>query len=154
MNTSNTSYDRLLPFTRLVLIVSAVVQFVFGIVGLVFIDLWNGLFWTAPLPTWPAEAMDFASLNYIATGIAALYALRRGTWESARTYFAFSFPYIVMSVLAALATAANPGVPMVMWLYVLLSILYLPAVIYVWRSQSRREASAEVNDVLARTRRA
>ena len=129
--------DALLPFTRLVLVVSAVVQLVFGVVGLFFVPLWNSVFWTAPLPTWPDAAMHFASLNYLATAVAALYALQRGTWESARTYFAFSFPYIVLSVIIALITAANPGVPMIMWLYVLLSILYLPAVIYVWRSQSR-----------------
>lgn len=129
--------DRLLNFTRLVLIVSAVVQFIFGIVGLVFIDLWNGIFWTAPLPNWPAEAMDFASLNYLATGIAAVAALAYDRWSGARIYFAFSFPYIIMSVLAALATATGTGVPTIMWLYVLLSVLYLPAVVYVWRSQSQ-----------------
>jgi len=81
--------------------------------------------------------MHFASLNYLATAIAAIYALQRGTWESARTYFAFSFPYITFSVIIALITAANPGVPLIMWLYVLLSVLYLPAVIYAWRGQSR-----------------
>jgi hypothetical protein len=127
----------LLPFTRLVLWVSAVVQVVFGLVGLFFINLWNALFWTAPLPPWPAETMRFASLTYFATAIAALYALRRGTWEAAQVYFAFSFPYIVMSVAAALWSAVDPGVPMIMWLYIFLSILYLPSIAFAWRGQSR-----------------
>ncbi|MBX3081999.1 MAG: hypothetical protein KF716_10235 [Anaerolineae bacterium] len=127
----------LLPFTRLVLIVSAVVQLIFGAVGLFLVPLWNSFFWTSPLPAWPDAAMHFASLNYLATAIAALYALQRGTWESARTYFAFSFPYIILSVIIALITAADPGVPTIMWLYVLLSVLYLPAVAYAWRSQAR-----------------
>jgi hypothetical protein len=131
------SRSTLLPFTKLVLIVSALVQFIFGAVLLFLPDLWNSVFWTAPLPNWPDAAGDFASLTYIATAVAAVYALTRGTWESARTYFAFSFPYIIMSVLAALATAANPGVPAIMWLYVLLSVIYLPAVIFVWVQQSR-----------------
>lgn len=141
--TTTLSTTSLLPFTRLVLVVSAVVQLVFGLVGLLFTNqLWNTVFWTAPLPTWPVEAMRFASLTYLATAIAALYALYQGSWDGARVYFAFSFPYIVFSVLAALVTAISPGVPLIMWLYVLLSILYLPAVAYVWYQQSRQARTA------------
>lgn len=130
--------EALLPFTRLVLAVSAVVQLVFGVVGLFFTDLWNSLFWTAPLAPWPKEVANFAFLNYLATAIAAAYALYQGKWTGARVYFAFAFPYIVMSLAIALLTAANPGVPAIMWVYVLLSVLYLPAVAYAWVSQSRR----------------
>ncbi|MEA2576191.1 MAG: hypothetical protein QOH93_3489, partial [Chloroflexia bacterium] len=114
--------DSLLPFTRLVLAVSAVVQLVFGVVGLVFTDLWNSFFWTAPLAPWPKEVAGFAFLNYLATAIAAGYALYQGKWSGAKVYFAFSFPYIIMSVIAAVVTAISPGVPLVMWLYVLLSV--------------------------------
>jgi hypothetical protein len=42
-----------------------------------------------------------------------------------------------MSVLAVLATAAASGVPLVLWLYVVLSALYLPAVAFAWLQQSR-----------------
>ena len=132
------SEGALLPFTRLVLAVSAVVQIVFGVVGLLFTDLWNSFFWTAPLAPWPKEVATFAFLNYIATAIAAAYALYQGRWSGAKVYLAFSFPYIVMSVIAVLVTAASPGVPAILWLYVLLSVLYLPAVAYAWVSQSRR----------------
>lgn len=136
--TSTVVEDSLLPFTKLVLAVSAVVQLVFGVVGLLFTDLWNSFFWTAPLPPWPKEVANFAFLNYIATAIAAGYALYQGRWSGAKVYLAFSFPYIVMSVIATLLAAANPGVPLIMWLYVLLSVIYLPAVAYAWISQSRR----------------
>jgi hypothetical protein len=128
----------LLPFTRLVLLVSAVVQLVFGVVGLLFTDLWNSFFWTAPLAPWPKEVANFAFLNYIATAIAAAYALYQGKWSGAKVYLAFSFPYIVMSVIAVLVTAASPGVPLILWLYVLLSVIYLPAVAYAWVSQLRK----------------
>ena len=74
----------------------------------------------------------------IATAIAAAYALYQGRWSGARVYFAFSFPYIVLSVIVTLITAANPGVPAILWLYVLLSVIYLPAVAYAWMQQSRR----------------
>jgi hypothetical protein len=130
----------LLPFTRLVLAVSAVVQAVFGVVGLFFTDLWNDVFWTDPLPPWPTEVARFAFLNYLATAMAAAYALRRANWEAARVYFAFSFPYIVLSVAAAVGTAIDPGVPAIRWLYVALSAMYLPAVAYAWVRETRRGA--------------
>ena len=137
METRTSNTEALLPFTRLVLGVSAVVQLIFGVVGLFLTGLWNALFWTAPLAPWPVEVARFAFLNYLATAIAAAYALYQGKWSGARVFFAFSFPYIVMSVLAALITAANPGVPLIMWLYVFLSVLYLPAVAFAWLRQSR-----------------
>jgi hypothetical protein len=128
--------EELLPFTKLVLGISAAVQLVFGIVGLFFLDLWNDFFWTDPLPPWPHEVAHFAFLNYIATGIAALFALRQGKWSGAKVYFAFSIPYIVLSVVVAILTAIDPGVPTIMWGYVALSVIYLPAVVYAWRKQS------------------
>ena len=132
-----------LLFTRLVLVVSAVVQVVFGLVGLFFTtQLWNTVFWTAPLSTWLVEAMCFGSLTSVSTAIAALYALYQGSWDGARVSFAFSFPYIVFSVLAALVTAIQPGAPLIMWLYVLLSILYLPAVACAWYQQARQASVA------------
>ncbi len=137
MTTDVSTPDSLLPFTKLVLGVSAVVQLIFGVVGLFLTDLWNGLFWTAPLAPWPYEVARFAFINYLATAIAAAYALYQRRWIGARVYFAFSFPYIVMSVIVALITAVKPGVPAIMWLYVFLSVLYLPAVAYAWIRQSR-----------------
>jgi hypothetical protein len=128
--------EELLPFTKLVLGISAAVQLLFGIVGLFFLDLWNDVFWTDPLPAWPHEVAHFAFLNYIATGIAAIFALRQGRWSGAKVYFAFSFPYIVLSVGAVILTAIDPGVPAIMWAYVGLSVIYLPAVVYAWRKQS------------------
>jgi hypothetical protein len=134
----NTKDNDLLPFTRLVLVVSAAVQLIFGLAHLLFTNLlWNGFFWTAPLPAWPVEAARFSAMNYLATAIAALYALNQGKWSGAKVYFAYSFPYVVLSVIAALVTAANPGVPAIMWLYVLLSAIYLPVVAYTWLRQER-----------------
>ena len=135
---SSTSTDEgLLPFTKLVLGVSAAVQLLFGVVGLFALDLWNDVFWSDPLPPWPDEVARFAFLNYLATGIAAVYALRQGRWSGARVYFAFSYTYIVMSLVVAILTAIDPGVPPIMWGYVALSVIYLPAVAYAWVKQSR-----------------
>src|SRR5437762_12426617 len=74
-------YDSLLSFTRLVLVVSAVVQLLFGVIGEFFIGLLNGVFWTAPLAPWPPEVAHYAFINYLAGAIAAVYALYQGTWR-------------------------------------------------------------------------
>jgi hypothetical protein len=131
----------LMPFTKLVLAVSGIVQLLFAVVGLFLPELWNSVFWTTPLPSWAPENIRFAALNYVGAGIAALFALRQGTWATASTYFAFAAPYIILSVILALISSINPGVPPIMWLYVLLSIIYLPCVVYVWISQTRRNSS-------------
>jgi hypothetical protein len=129
--------DSLLPFTRLVLVVSAVVQLLFGVIGEFFIGLLNGVLWTAPLAPWPPEVAHYAFINYLAGAIAAVYALYQGTWRGARVYFAFSFSYIALGLVVNLITAVQPGVPPIMWAYVLLSVLYLPAVAVAWNRQAR-----------------
>ena len=137
------SQNSLLPFTRLVLIVSAVVQLVFGIIGEFSISLLNGLVWTAPLPPWPPEVAHYAFINYLGGAVAAAYALYQGSWPGARVYFAYSFSYIVLSVFVTiLAAATPPGIPLIMWLYVFLSVLYLPAVVWAWRQESARTSAA------------
>ena len=130
--------EALLPFTRLVLIVSAIVQLVFGVIGEFAIDLWNGLLWTAPLAPWPPEVAHFAFLNYLGGAVAAAYALYQNSWPGARVYFAYSFSYIVLSLAVSIITAITTGVPLIIWLYVLLSVLYLPAVAWAWRQESAR----------------
>ena len=132
------SQGSLLPFTKLVLIVSAVVQLLFGIIGEFSIGLWNGLLWTAPLPPWPPEVAHFAFLNYLGGAVAAAYAVYQDSWPGARVYFAYSFSYIVMSLVVSIITAITTGVPLIIWLYVLLSVFYIPAVVWAWRQESAR----------------
>jgi hypothetical protein len=142
MQWNATPSTSLLPFTRLVLVVSAVVQLVFGLVGLLFTNhLWHTVFWTAPLPAWPVEATRFASLTSLTTAVAALCALKLGSWDGARVSR-------VLLHLHRLFTArrAGDGHPaegeLIMWLYVLLLILYLPAVAFAWFRQSQQSPHA------------
>jgi hypothetical protein len=135
---SDSTHDTLLPFTRLVLLISGVVQIVFGIVGLFFIDLGNSLLWSPPLPAWPELLSRFNGISYLSTAAAALFALAQGKWSGARVYFAYSFPYILAGLVLIFITVATTGIPLIMWLYVLLSLIYLPMVAYAWISQSRR----------------
>ncbi len=110
-------------------------------------ELWNGFFWPDPLPPFSELGLQLGGAAYLATAIAAIYALKVGTWESARVYLAYSFPYIVMAVVVTLITIAEHGGAPIGWLYLLLSAFYLPIVAYTWRRESRaasRAASPEV----------
>ena len=139
METHVSSNDTLLPITRLLLGVSAAVQFLFAAISLLFPpDLWQSILWPPPLPPWPDVVREFSAISYLATAIAAAYALYQGTWGGGRVYFAFSFPYNAMAIIVALITAVRLGVPPIMWLYVLLAVLYLPVVAVVWALQARR----------------
>lgn len=135
MMQATSARETLLPFTRLVLAVSAVTQIVFAVLGLFLLNLWNGLVWTTPLPPYPVEIARFDFLNYVATGAAAAFALYQGRWGGARVYFAFAFIYNLLSILIVILTAINPGVPAILWLLVVLGVIYLPVVAYVWRQQ-------------------
>ena len=137
MQTPQVSQDALLPFTRLVLGVSALVQLIFGLLGLFLTNLWNSLIWTSPLPPWPSEAAHFAFINYLATAAAAAFALYQGRWSGARVYLVFAFSYNLLSLLVVFLTAANPGVPAIMWLLVALGLIYLPAVAVAWQRQAQ-----------------
>jgi len=121
----------------LVLAVSAIVQFIFGAVCLFLPDLWHSLLWPPPLPQIPDVVREFAAINYLGTTIAAAYALYQGTGDGARVYFAFSLAYNAMAIIVALIAASTNGIPLIMWLYVLLAVLYLPAVAFAWVQQSR-----------------
>jgi Na+-driven multidrug efflux pump len=140
---SPNTYGDLLPFPRLVLVVSAVVQFIFGAVCLFLPGLWHGFFWPPPLHQIPDVAREYAAINYLGTTIAAIYALYQGTGDGAHVYFAFSFPYNAMAIIVALTAAFSTGIPLIMWLYVLLAVLYLPAVALAWVRQSRGRRSRE-----------
>jgi hypothetical protein len=66
----------------------------------------------------------------------------QNTCVAARTYLAITGPYIAMNiVLTLIAAVSPPGVPPVMWAYLVVALLYLPMVVWVWlreRAQSQR----------------
>jgi hypothetical protein len=139
MQWNATPSTSLFPFTRVGLVVSAVVPLVFGLVGLLFTNhLWHTVFWTAPLPAWPVEATSFTSLT---TAIAALCALNLGSWDGARVSRVLLLLH--RHLTARRAGDGHPaGVALIMWLYLLLLILYLPAVVFVWFRQSQQSPHA------------
>ena len=134
MNTSP-----LLPLTKLVLVVSAVVQAVMALAGFAAPDFTGTVLSPAPQP--PTIAIYYVAGFYLAGAVGAFYALRQNVWIAARTYLASAFVLIAaFLVITVIGLLIPPGVQPVSWLYVLLSVLYLPVVAWVWRQESARTA--------------
>ena len=131
----------LLPLTKLTLAVSALVQFVFGAADLFAKPLVDAFLWPPPLEAWPTLALQYNGALYLASALGAAYALSQDHWYAARTYLAIAGPYNALSiVLALLAAATPPGIPPIMWLYVVLALVYVPVVAWVWSRESARAA--------------
>lgn len=133
MNTS------LLPWTKIVLVVSAVVQLVFGLLAVLSPSLMNSVFLPPPLEPSGVLVYHYFGGLYLANSLGAMFALYQNNWIAARTYLAISGPFIALSVIFTLLAAVTlPGVPSIVWLYVFLSIIYLPSVLRAWQQESRR----------------
>jgi low temperature requirement protein LtrA len=129
----------LLPWTKIVLVVSTIVQLVFGLLAVFAPALMNAVFLPPPLEPSGVLVYHYFGGLYLANSLGAAYALYQNNWIAARTYLAISGPFIALSVLFTLLAAVTPpGVPVMVWLYVLLSILYLPALVWAWREESAR----------------
>jgi len=129
----------LLGLTKLVLVVSAVVQAVMALAGFVAPGFTGAFLSPAPQP--PTVAIYYVAGFYLAGAVCALYALRQDLWVAARTYLASAFVLIAAFLIITLVgLLIPPGLQPVSWLYVFLSVLYLPIVAWVWRQESARAA--------------
>lgn len=126
-------------FTKLVLAVSAIVQAIMGVAGLLLPDLTRSLL----SPTQGASPIDIRYIGafYAAGAVAAGYALLQNHWIAARTYLASAFVLILLFVLVTLlGLLTPPGLKPIAWAYVFLSVLYLPAVAWTMWKESKAHA--------------
>ncbi len=131
------SDGHLLPFTRLVLAVSAIVQILFGLLAIFALDFVRSSLTPVADPTnCPALTVWYFGVMYVASGFTAAYAVIKNRWPEARTYLAFAGTYVLLSLVLTLYAAATVGVTVISWLYVALSVIYLPIVLWTWRRES------------------
>jgi hypothetical protein len=127
----------LMPFTKLVLAVSAIVQTVFGLEGVFIPSLVSTLTWPPPFDPIPSLWLRYDGVMFLAMALGAAYALRENNWLTARTYLVMAGAMVFMQIiLTAVAAFTPPGAPPIAWLYLLLAVIYVPVVLYVWRKES------------------
>ncbi|SRR6266849_2360794 len=129
----------LLPWTKLVLAVSAIVQCVFGLIGLLAPQVMHELLWPPPFQPVPVLWIRFDAVLYLAMSLGAVYALRQNNWVAVRAYLVIAGLYIAMGlILNIVAVLVPPGAPPIVWLYLALSVVYLPLVVLVWGQEAAR----------------
>lgn len=137
MKTSN-----LLPLTRLVLLVSALVQGIMALAGFFAPDFTRAVL--SPSTLSPNIAIQYVAGFYFAGAVGAAYALRQNTWVAARTYLLSALALIgIFTLVTVVGLLTPPGLQPISWLYVLLSALYLPIGAWVWRQEAARLAADE-----------
>ena len=54
-------------------------------------------------------------------------------------YLAINGPFVALSILVTvLAALTPPGIPLILYIYILLALLYTPQVVWVWYQESAR----------------
>lgn len=129
----------LLPLTKLALGVTAIVQIVMALAGFVVPELTRQLL--SPSQQTSVIAIQYVAAFYLAGAVAALYALRLDNWIAARTYLLNAALFVALAIVVTLINTSG-GLQPIAWLYILLSVIYLPIVAYVWMQESKRHATA------------
>jgi membrane-associated HD superfamily phosphohydrolase len=127
----------LLPFTKLTLIVTAIVQLVMAVAGFLAPALAASLL--APGGGWTQMATQYIAGFYLAGAVTSLYALRQDNWIAARTYLLNAGIFVALAVVVTLINAGE-GLQIIAYPYLVLSVIYIPVIGYVWRQESKRNA--------------
>ncbi|HZQ09273.1 MAG TPA: hypothetical protein VFD70_22035 [Anaerolineae bacterium] len=125
----------LLPLTKLVLIVTAVVQLVMAVAAFFLPGLTLALL--SPAKDAPLIAVQYVGAFYLAGAIASAYAFRQDNWIAARTYLLNAVIFVGLAIVVTLINLPG-GVQPISYAYLLLSVIYVPLVIWVWRQESAR----------------
>lgn len=126
----------LLPITRLAVIVSGVVPAVFALVMILAPNLLNSLFWPPPFEPLGQAIRLYSAASYLAYTAGMIYTLGRNDWRVAQGFLWVAGVYNALSVVVSLVLAVTaPGIPAIVWLYILLAIIYLVLLALAWRQQ-------------------
>ena len=129
----------LLTLTKLMLGVTAVVQLLMALAAFLAPDLTRNLL--SPSQQSPAIAIQYVGAFYLAGAVAAAYAFRQDNWFAARTYLLNAGLFVALAIIVTLINTSG-GIQPISWLYILLSVIYVPLVGWVWLQESKRNASA------------
>ena len=85
----------------------------------------------------PLPVLRFTGASYLGFTAGMAYVLYKNDWRAATAYLVTAGTYNALSVLVALWTALTPpGVPLIMWLYIVLALIYLGVLVLAWRQQA------------------
>ncbi len=127
----------LLPLTKFALALTAIVPTVFALTGLLAPGLINTLLWPPPLEGPPLTWIRYTSAIYLALATGAAYAFRQDNWSAARIALIVGAVYNALDVLFTIpVVTGTPRVPLIVWLFVVLGVIYVAVVVAAWRQES------------------
>lgn len=129
----------LLPLTKLILGVSALVQLIMAAASFLLPDLTRALL--SPSPTAPTIAIQYVGGFYLAGAAAAAYAFQQDNWIAARTYLLNAGLFVLLAIVVTLINVTS-GIQPISYAYLVPSVIYIPLILYVWRQESARNAGA------------
>lgn len=127
----------LAPFTKLVLGVTAAVQFIMALAGFLAPDLTRALL--SPSTNTSQIAIQYVAAFYLAGAAAALFALYQNDWIAARTYLLNAVIFVALAIVVTVLNLGS-GLSVISYAYLALSIIYVPVIAYVWMHESKRHA--------------
>jgi magnesium-transporting ATPase (P-type) len=129
--------NSLLPLTRLIVLASGGVSAIFALIQIFAPGLQNSLIFPPPFEPQGRAIMLFTAASYLAFGGGMILTLRRNDWKVAQGFLAVTGTYNALCIVVSLFLAATPpGLPLIVWLYVLLAVIYLVMLYIAWRQQS------------------
>ncbi len=131
-------HQPLLPLTKLLLVASGVVPFIFGCAQVFATDFVNDVLWPEPFQPIGEDLLLFLAASYFALTIGAAYAYFKNDWRTATGFLVFAVPYVALSIVATLVNFLREGVPVIAWVYVFLAALYVPLSVWTWKLQTQR----------------
>jgi hypothetical protein len=126
----------LLPLTKLILIATALTLTAFTIIEIFIPGLVRSFLWPLPFEPVPDAWLRYNAMTNIGLVAASLYILNQNDWTAARPYVLSTLVLNAFDIICSLLLAISGPVPAILWLYVLLALIYVPAIILAWRQQS------------------
>jgi hypothetical protein len=126
----------LLPLTKLVLVGTALTLTVFTIIELFVPSLVRNFLWPPPFEPVPDAWLRYNALTNIGLVVAAIYILRQNDWAAARPYLISTWVLNALDIVYSVLLAVTSPVPLILWLYVVLAVIYVAMILIAWRQQS------------------
>jgi VanZ family protein len=125
----------LLPLTKLLLIIWAVVTIPGGLLTIFYPPFATTVFYPPPLEPIPQFNAGLYFALAIASGAVSVMALRQNRWGNTQLVMVLYLVYAIFAEYVAFIRIAQGPVPFQVWFYVVLGLFYLVAVPIVWRRQ-------------------
>ena len=123
--------------TRFTLLVGIAGHLTFGMITLFLPQIIHKYLWPPPLEAVPDLWLRYDAVVDLALALGGIYVIYQNNWIAARTFLFTSGVDVALLFVVTIALLVTSSVqPLVIWLYILLALLYLPLILVTWQRES------------------